>query len=86
MEMMVAHVHEKAPPLRELRPEVPADLAEVVMRCLQKAPEGRYPDADSLEQALAQCACADQWGHREARAWWEENGEAAARRALEGIL
>jgi serine/threonine-protein kinase len=86
MEMMVAQVHEQPPSLREVRPDVPADLAEVVMRCLHKAPEGRYADADTLEQALAQCACADRWGHREARAWWEENGEQAARRALEGIL
>jgi serine/threonine-protein kinase len=72
MEMLVAAVHEQPPHLRDLRPEVPADLADVVMRCLEKAPAARYQDADSLEQALAQCDCADLWGRREARAWWRE--------------
>jgi serine/threonine-protein kinase len=83
MEMMVAQVHQPAASVRELRPEVPADLAEVVLRCLQKAPEERYQDADSLEQALAACECADQWGRCEAKAWWREKSVTRARRALE---
>jgi serine/threonine-protein kinase len=72
MEMLVAQVHEQPTHVRDLRPEVPADLADVVMRCLEKDPAARYQDADSLEQALAQCECADLWGRREARAWWRE--------------
>src|SRR5262249_21485618 len=72
MEMLVAHVHEQPVHVRDLRPEVPADLADVVMRCLEKDPAARYQDADSLEQALAQCECADLWGRHEARAWWRE--------------
>ena len=36
VEMLAAHLHEPPPPLRELRPEVPADLERVVRRCLEK--------------------------------------------------
>jgi serine/threonine-protein kinase len=74
METLVAHVHEPPVHVRDLRPEVPADVADVVMRCLEKDPAARYQDADSLEQALAQCDCADLWGRHEARAWWLEYG------------
>ncbi len=72
MQTLVAHVHEQPLHVRDLRPEVPADLADVVMRCLEKAPKARFQDAESLEQALAQCECADLWGRHEARAWWED--------------
>jgi serine/threonine-protein kinase len=82
MELLVAHVHDEPAPLQELRPEVPGDVADLVMRCLRKKPEERFPDADSLELALASCSMADQWGRREAALWWREHkgAEAAARR------
>jgi len=40
-------------PLHELRPELSPDLCAVVMRCLRKLPEDRYPDVRALAQALA---------------------------------
>jgi eukaryotic-like serine/threonine-protein kinase len=36
------------PPLRELAPEVPAELEDVVMRCLARIPEYRPPSAGAL--------------------------------------
>lgn len=78
MEILMAHAREQPTPLREVRPEVPADLADVVMRCLEKDPAARYQDAEGLEQALAQCECADLWGRREARRWWEEHAHSEA--------
>ncbi|MCI0455701.1 MAG: serine/threonine protein kinase [Gemmataceae bacterium] len=86
METLVAHAHEPPVPVRDLRAEVPADLAEVVMRCLEKPPEARYPDADGLEQALAQCACAELWGRHQAKRWWREYAVIAARRSSEREL
>ncbi len=73
METLVAHVHEPPVHIRDLRPEVPADLADVIMRCLEKDPAARYQDAEGLEQALAECECAGLWGREEARAWWREH-------------
>jgi serine/threonine-protein kinase len=39
-------------PLRELRPDLPPELYEVVARCLQKAPAERFADAAELAEAL----------------------------------
>jgi serine/threonine protein kinase len=70
MELLVAHVRELATPLRELRPDVPHDLEEVLMKCLNKTAAERFPDAASLDKALAACAAAHAWGPDEAARWW----------------
>ncbi len=72
MEMMLAHAYETPKPPSEVRPDVPRDLEEVILRCLKKKPDERYPDADSLEKALARCADANGWTEEDAAAWWAE--------------
>jgi serine/threonine protein kinase len=46
------HVHEKPVPLVEVDSRVPQPLADVVMQCLEKAPEDRYPRGLALADAL----------------------------------
>ena len=46
------HVHEKPVPLGEVDSRVPPALAEIVMRCLEKPPENRYPRGLALADAL----------------------------------
>jgi len=58
------------PPSR-YRPDVPADLERVVLRCLVADPADRYPDAESLRDALAACAAASEWDARKAMQWWQ---------------
>jgi len=41
---------------------VPADLEQVVLRCLEKKAENRYPTVRAMGEALAACAAADEWG------------------------
>ena len=53
------------------RPDVPADLERVVLRCLAEDPADRYPDAESLRDALAACASASEWDARKAMQWWQ---------------
>jgi eukaryotic-like serine/threonine-protein kinase len=45
--------NESPTPLAELKPELPAELCAVVMRCLRKDPADRYPDVSAFAQALA---------------------------------
>ncbi len=59
-------------PLTDLRPDIPEDLQQVVLRCLEKEPSQRYPDVMSLDRALADCRCADQWTRDRAARWWRE--------------
>ena len=69
LEVILAHVQEPVPPLAD----APADLEAVLRRCLAKAPADRFPDAGSLDEALAGCACAGEWPEARARAWWQEH-------------
>jgi len=52
--MLVLHqqMHEPAPDLRDLRPEAPPALAEVIARALAKEPDERWPSADEMLAAL----------------------------------
>jgi serine/threonine-protein kinase len=73
MDILVAHLHEPPPALAAQRPDVPADLAAVVERCLAKDPAERFPDAQRLEAALAGCAGAADWTEAAAGAWWHSH-------------
>ena len=70
MQTLAAHIYESASKL-DRQANVPADLENAVLRCLEKKPARRFPDADSLEQALAQCGCAGCWTRERASAWWQ---------------
>ncbi len=52
---------------------VSPDLEAVIMRCLSKVPDQRFPSADALDQALAQCASAGTWTMADAERWWKAN-------------
>jgi serine/threonine-protein kinase len=69
--VMMAHARDPVTPPRAVRPDVPADLEQVVLRCLFKRSEDRYPSSKALGEALAACACAGEWGPHRAEAWWE---------------
>jgi serine/threonine-protein kinase len=56
-QVLAAHRSERPPSLTELRPDVPADLAAVIARCLAKEPGERFQSATDLEQAFARCVC-----------------------------
>jgi serine/threonine-protein kinase len=45
-------MNDDAPPLRRVRPEVPADLEAIVAKCLEKAPRRRYDSAKALAEDL----------------------------------
>jgi len=54
MAIAIAHTREAYPPMAERAPEVevPAAVEAVVRRCMEKAPEDRFPDANALHAEL----------------------------------
>lgn len=46
------HVHEMPKHLREIAPDVPAGLADITMRCLEKSPDDRCQRGHDLADAL----------------------------------
>jgi tetratricopeptide (TPR) repeat protein/tRNA A-37 threonylcarbamoyl transferase component Bud32 len=50
--VMVAHVTEQPQPVVDRRPGVPAQLADIVMRCLEKNPADRWQTATEVRAAL----------------------------------
>ena len=51
--VIVAHVTRKAKPMRDLAPDAPEWLVNVVDRCLSKEPMDRYADGDALASAIS---------------------------------
>jgi serine/threonine-protein kinase len=78
VQVLAAHLHQPPPPLRDLCPQASPELGAVVARCLAKAPAERFPDVQSLEQALARLPCAGGWTDEQAAAWWWQNASPPA--------
>ena len=51
--MLMKHLSERPRPMRELRPEMPAELAMTIERSLAKRPGDRWPDAESFRDAVS---------------------------------
>jgi serine/threonine-protein kinase len=75
VQTMAAHLSEAVVPPDELNPEIPADVAHVVMRCLEKEPSRRFPDVVAVDSALAGCACGGLWSGEQAAEWWKSNDD-----------
>jgi tRNA A-37 threonylcarbamoyl transferase component Bud32 len=67
------HASSDVTPPSRIEPSVPADLEEVVLRCLAKDPQDRCQDARMLEQALSECECAGAWTDERASDWWVQH-------------
>lgn len=87
MKVIVAHVSEDPPLLREFAPHVPLELEEIVQRCLEKDADDRFQTVAALQQALGEVVLDDQWSSALAADWWNCNGcpqrKALAAAALE---
>lgn len=53
VKMLAAHLYEEPERLSARRPDIPADLENIVLRCLAKEPQGRFCDVENLDRALA---------------------------------
>jgi eukaryotic-like serine/threonine-protein kinase len=82
-EVMMAHARDPVAPPSKHRPGLPADLEQVVLRCLAKNRQDRYPSVRALSEPLAACASSAAWGPHRAEAWWVSTAE-MSRLAAEG--
>ncbi|OAI38713.1 hypothetical protein AYO40_01785 [Planctomycetaceae bacterium SCGC AG-212-D15] len=71
IDVFSAHLHETPTPLTRINDDIPADLQEVVLHCLEKQPENRFADAEALDRALGACRDAGRWDADAANAWWQ---------------
>jgi eukaryotic-like serine/threonine-protein kinase len=76
VQALAAHLYEQPQPVSGHRPDVPAELEAVVLRCLAKDPAERFGDAGGLEAALAACHT-DPWTDEDANRWWHAHAGAA---------
>jgi serine/threonine-protein kinase len=68
--VMMAHARDPVVPPSHVHPGVPEDLERVVLRCLAKKRDERFPTVKALDDALAACASESEWGPNRADAWW----------------
>ena len=72
--VIVAHASEPVIPPRDHRPELPIELEEVVLRCLEKDAEDRFQSVEEFRQALVEVPLDDRWTAELAAQWWSGNG------------
>ena len=76
MAMVVSHARDVPPPLSERSDqEIPEGLERIVMRCLEKDPANRPPNAKALSDALAAVGIEDRWTPEREKEWWEAYGK-----------
>jgi serine/threonine protein kinase len=76
-EVLLQQVKQMPARISERRGEpVAADLEDLLMRCLAKAPAARPASARELEEALGKCRHANDWTRAQAEAWWRQLAEA----------
>jgi HAMP domain-containing protein len=51
--VILSHIQKTPPPPRKANPNIPPELEAIVLRCLEKKPEGRYPRVSDLLGALS---------------------------------
>lgn len=78
LRVLFAHANQPIVPLSQIRPDVPADLAAIVHRCLAKEPRDRFADVDELAAALSACAAAGRWTEQRAADWWSRHDVTSA--------
>ncbi len=71
--VMIAHSRDPVVPPSKINPDVPEDLERVVLRCLAKKRDERFPDVKALARALSACSAAALWDADQADRWWAGN-------------
>ncbi len=76
--LLIAHARDPVVPPSQVRAGIPEDLERIVLCCLAKDADDRFPDAETLERALGECTCAGDWDQESAARWWRAAERAPA--------
>ena len=72
MKMLMHHVQTPPiPPSQRTELNIPRELDELVMACLEKDPDKRPQDAGLLFEMACRCSMGGGWDNATARRWWE---------------
>ncbi len=72
--VILAHARDVPTQPSQLNSDVPSELAQVIMKCLEKKPEDRFANVRLLHQALIDCESDDVWSPEKAALWWKHHG------------
>jgi tRNA A-37 threonylcarbamoyl transferase component Bud32 len=56
-----------------IRPEVPADVESIILRCLAIDPDERIASAKQMRDELLRCECGGGWTEEDAEQWWADH-------------
>ena len=74
VKVLLAHAQQTVKPLSQWQPGIPADLERIILRCLAKNRDDRFPDVNSLAVALRNSSLHGGWTREDAHRWWTTNG------------
>lgn len=72
VQVLLAHSRDPVTPPTQFNSAIPADLEQIVLKCLAKDRNDRFSDVYQLEKALTHCSVANQWTDEDAAHWWLE--------------
>jgi eukaryotic-like serine/threonine-protein kinase len=74
MKMLVQHVQSQpVPPSQRTELEIPRELDQLVLACLEKDPHKRPRDAEELFELTRRCRSARDWDNVQAKEWWQQH-------------
>jgi len=68
-DLMLEHLQLRPDPPSRLRPDIPAELDALILKCLEKDPAARFQSAEELSQALEELPI-EPWTQDDAKKWW----------------
>ena len=72
MELMIKHSRDRPiPPSERTEIEVPPELDQIILNCLEKDPSRRPQSAQEVSQMLDFLGIAENWTVDRAMKWWE---------------
>ena len=75
LEALMAHVYESVQFPAERLGNLPTDLRDIVLQCLEKEPANRFQNVTALDRALSLCGTSGLWNEEQAASWWRDRSE-----------